>query len=111
LNPIAIALAISVAANVLLGWAYLGQRDTATVAVVKEEQATGAAVACSQGTDTLTKQADSRKKAAAPKREEAKRQAEDHNRKADEILAAPAAAPDDCKSAQARVDAWWGDRK
>ncbi len=32
INPLIVALAISVAANGMLGWAYLGQRDDTTAA-------------------------------------------------------------------------------
>lgn len=108
MNPLAVALVISVLANLFLGSAYLGQRDTATVAVVQQHQATGAATACSQGTEALVTKAEERKVKAAPRREQAKKAAEVHERRADVILATPPAAPaDDCKSAQARIDTWW----
>ncbi len=110
-KALAIALAISVAINAALGWAYLGQRDKAVVSVEKTAQATGAAVACSAGVDSLQKKADLRKAAAAPRIEEAKHAAAVDNTKADAILATPATTPgSDCKSASDRVDAWWADR-
>lgn len=115
MNPLivglVISLAISLAGNAFLGRAYLGQRDTAVVAVVKTEQATGAALACSAGVDDLQTKAETRRLEAAPRVEAAKQAAAAGNRKADVILATPATAPgDDCKSATDRVDAWWADR-
>lgn len=111
MNPLGIVLAISLAANMALGWAYLGQRDAAVVAVERTSQATGAAVACSSGVDKLEKQAETRHAAAAPKIAAAKVAAVTAAKKADVILATPATAPgDDCKSATDRVDAWWADR-
>jgi hypothetical protein len=112
MNPLLLALAISLAANALLGWAYLGQRDTATTAVVQQEQATGAAQACSQGTESLLTEAAENARQGAPKRAAAAQAAEIHDKRADEILATPAAVPgDDCKSAQAQVDLWWKGRQ
>lgn len=110
-QALAIALAISVAINAALGWAYLGQRDKAVASVVKAAQATGAAVACSAGVDSLQKKADERKAAAAPQIEKAKQAAAVDNTKADAILAAPATTRgNDCKSASDRVDTWWAER-
>lgn len=109
MNPLTIILAISLATNCALGYLYLGQRDTATVQTVKTEQATGAAVACTAGVEEVQKAAIIRHREAAPKIEAARQQAETHNKAADLILSTPAAVPgDDCKSAQARVDDWWG---
>jgi hypothetical protein len=114
MNPlllVSIALGLSMLANAFLGDAYLTQRDTATVAVVEKKEAVGAAVQCSKGTEQLVAKADERKKAAAPKREAAKKEAQVLERQADAILATPAAVPsDDCKSAQARIDTWWEGR-
>lgn len=109
---LAISLALSLAGNALLGRAYLGQRDKATVAVVETKQVTGAAVACSKGTESLVTQAVKRKAAAAPEIAAAKQQADAGDKRADVILATPPVAPgDDCRSAQARVDTWWESRK
>lgn len=111
MTPLSIALAISVAINAAVGYAYLGQRDKAVVSVEKTVQATGAAVACSAGVDSLEKKADERHATAAPKIAEAKQVAEAANTKADAILATPATEPgNDCKSASDRVDTWWADR-
>lgn len=111
MNPLMVALAISIAGNCFLGWAYLGQRDTAVVAVERTEQATGAAVACSAGVDELQTKAETRRLEAAPKVEAAKQAAVAGNKKADVILTTPATTPgDDCKSAADRIDTWWADR-
>lgn len=111
MNPLAILLAISLLANVAFGYAYLGQRDTAVIATTETKQATGAAQECSKGVETLQDKAKQRHKEAAPLIEAAKQEAQAGNKRADEILSTPAAAPgDDCRSAQARVDAWWDKR-
>jgi hypothetical protein len=111
MNPLAIVLAISLAANALLGYAYLGKRDTAVVATERTEQATGAAQACSKGVDSLQKQASKRHADSAPRIEQAKQDADAGNQQADTILSTPAAVPgDDCRSAQARVATWWNER-
>lgn len=108
MNPIIIALAISLAINAALGWAYLGQRDAATVATTETKQADGVAQACTEGVKTLGTQAKKRHADAAPKIEEARQQAEAHDKVADQILATPPSVPgDECKSAQAVRDAWW----
>lgn len=112
MSPWAWVLLLSLAANAWLGSAYLGQRDKATVAVVETKQATGAAVECSKGTDSLVTQAVKRKAAAAPKIAAAAQAADAGDKRADVILSTPPAAPgDDCRSAQTRVDTWWENRK
>ena len=113
-SPTLIALAISVAANAVLGWAYLGQRDDTTEARTAlrdmEGQRDGArqlASECSASVDDLRKLADRRYTVAAPARAAAASAAQAHNQRADAILAAPAPIPGDaCASAQARVDSW-----
>jgi uncharacterized protein HemX len=112
MNPItqimAIVLAISLAANAFLGHAYLGQRDKTATEAVQVQQVTTVAQECSKGTEDLAKQADQRQAAAAPKIAAAQQQAQARDKRADVILATPAATPgDDCRSAQARVDDWW----
>ena len=108
LSATVIALAISLLANVGLGWAYLGQRDTATVATTETKQADGVAKACSDGVNNLGKQAAKRHADAAPKVEAARQQAEEAGKLAVQIISTPAAVPGDaCASAQAAMDAWW----
>lgn len=114
INPVLIALAISVAANAALGWAWLGQRDDTTQAQADlrnmQGQRDGArqlASECSASVDDLRKLADRRYIVAAPARAAAASAAHSHNQRADQILAAPALVPGDvCASAQARVDSW-----
>jgi hypothetical protein len=113
-SPILIALAVSVAANAALGWAYLGQRDDATQAQTDlrnmQDQRDGAsqlASECSASVDDLRKLADRRYIVAAPARAAAASAAQGHNQRADVILSTPAPVPGDaCASAQARVDSW-----
>lgn len=112
MSPTHIVLAISLAANAALGYTYLGQRDTATVAKVEQRQAVGMALNCSEGTEKLETAAAQRKTAAAPKIAAAQQQAQQHDREADRIMATPPAVPGDaCASAQAELDTWWETRK
>ncbi len=107
-------LAVLVAGNVLMGWAWLGARDDATKVQAELEAkgqelagVRGAAQACSSKVDELRTLADKRAQEAASARRAAAGRAADHSRKADQILAAPPAVPGDaCASAQVRVDAW-----
>ena len=114
MNPILIALAISVAANAALGWAYLGQRDETAAARAdlrgmegQRDGARQAASACSDSVDDLRELADRRGREAAQARSAASGKAQGHNKRADQILATPAPVLGDaCASAQARVDEW-----
>lgn len=114
MNPILIGLVLSLAANGLLGWAYLGQRDEAT-AVRKDlsamqtqrDGARQAASACSDAVDDLRTLAERRAGEAKAARAEAAARARGHAQRADQILTAPPAVPgDDCRSAQVRVADW-----
>ncbi|MBL7091578.1 MAG: hypothetical protein ISS20_22600 [Acidovorax sp.] len=114
MNPMLVVLGISLAANGLLGWAYLGQRDDTAVAKTAlrdmEGQRDGirqVASECSASVDDLRKLADRRYIVAAPARAAATSAAQGHNQRADTILSTPAPVPGDaCASAQARVDDW-----
>lgn len=114
MSPGQIIILLSLAANAVLGWAYLGQRDDTTQAraELKDMQgqrdgARGAASACSDSIDDLRELADQRGRDAAQARTAAAGKAQGHNQRADEILATPAPVPGDvCASAQARVDDW-----
>lgn len=114
MTPLHIVLLISLAANGALGWAYLGQRDDTTQAKtalndmrVQRDGISEAAGECSASVDDLRKRAELRYNVAAPARAAAASTAQNHNRRADAILAAPAPVPGDaCASAQARVDDW-----
>lgn len=114
MNPVLIALAISVAVNGLLGWAYLGQRDDTTEAKAdlramegKRDGIRQVASACSDSVGDLRELADKRARDAAPARVAAASAAQGHNQRADQILSTPAPVPGDvCASAQTRVDDW-----
>lgn len=112
--PILFGLALSLALNAALGLAYLGQRDKTTEAqsavTAMERQrdvARAVASACSDAVEDLRNVADQRAAEAKAARAEAAAKARGHNKKADSILATPAAVPgDDCRSAQVRVADW-----
>ncbi len=114
INPMLVMLGISLAANGLLGWAYLGQRDDTAVAKTalrdmegQRDGARQAASACSDSVDDLRELADKRARDAAPARAAAASAAQGHNQRADLILSTPAPVLGDaCASAQARVDEW-----
>lgn len=118
MSPGQILILASLAANAVLGWAYLGQRDDTAIAKADlraiEDQRDGArqaASACSDSVDDLRELADKRARDAAPARAAAASAAHGHNQKADAILATPAPVPGDaCASAQARVNDWLKNR-
>lgn len=111
MNPLAVILAISLITNAALGYAYLGQRDTAVEAKTDVKHVEAAAQECSQGTEQLETQAKKRAADAEPKRAAAAAKAAEHNRVADRILTTPPAVPGNaCASAQADLDAWWAGR-
>lgn len=107
INPLVMALAISVAANGLLGWAYLGQRDHATAAQGQRDQARADATACSDATEDLRELADKRRAAAAPARAAASAAAQGLNARSDYTLGLQPKVPGDmCASMQALGDEW-----
>ena len=114
MSPGQILILASLAANAVLGWAYLGQRDETVTARADlrgmEGQRDGArqvASACSDSVEDLRELADRRAREAVAARAAAAGAARDHNQRADQILATPAPVPGDaCASAQARVDDW-----
>lgn len=102
-----LALALSMAGNAALGWAWLGARDQVAIATIERDDARAAASACSDATEALRELADKRgaeaKRAQARAREAASRR----EGRAQQILSTPAAVPgDDCGSARVRVDRW-----
>ena len=112
MNPLPTLLAFSLAINALFGYAYLNQRDTATVAKVEQRQAVGVATKCSEGTEKLAAKAGQREAAAKPKRKAAADKAREHETQAQQILSTPPAGPGNaCASAQAELDNWWERRK
>ncbi|RYF64711.1 MAG: hypothetical protein EOO29_41850 [Comamonadaceae bacterium] len=114
MSPGQIIILASLAANAVLGWAYLGQRDDTTEAKTalgdmqgQRDGARGAASACSDSLDDLRELANKRAREGATARAAAASKAKGHNQRADLILATPAPVPGDvCASAQARVDDW-----
>lgn len=114
MSPGQILILASLAANAVLGWAYLGQRDETAAARAdlrgmegQRDGARQAASACSDSVDDLRELADRRGREAAQARAAAAGKAQSHNKRADQILAPPAPVPGDaCASAQARVDEW-----
>jgi len=111
---LAVLLLVSLVANGVLGWAYLGQRDataaarTAIIGVERERDgARSAAQACSDGVEGLESAAAQRRAQAEPARAAAAAQAQALNQRADYTLStAPAAPGDACASAQALGSAW-----
>ena len=107
INPVFVALALSLAANGLLGWQWLGARDRATVAVTQRDDARADATACSDATDDLRTLADARKKEADKARAVAAGQVKTHDQRADYTLGLRPKNPADmCASMQALGDDW-----
>lgn len=106
-TPVLAALAVSLAANGLLGWAWLGQRDDTTAAISQRDQARGDATACSDATEALRDQASKRRTAAAPARAAANTAAQGLTQRADRTLGLQPKMPGDmCASMQALGDEW-----
>lgn len=107
INPVVIVLGLSLAANGVLGWAYLGQRDDATAAAGQRDQARADATACSDAVEDLRELADKRRAAAAPARAAAGTAAQGLNQRADRTLGLQPKVPGDmCASMQALGDDW-----
>lgn len=111
MNPILLALAISLAANAAIGWAWLGARDEVAAGAVLLEDARGAASACSDATEALRELSDKRAAEAKTARAAAAAKAQTHDQKADAILSKPATSTDDCKAAADRKTEWLKGRK
>ena len=106
-QALALALALSVAGNALLGRAWLSVRDDLAAATVQRDQARSDASACSDATNDLRALADKRQAAAAPGRAAAATVARTLTRRADATLASAPAVPGDmCASLQALGDNW-----
>lgn len=111
MSPITVVLAISLTANAVLGYAYLGQRDTAVATGVREGAAVATAQQCSDGTDQLAQQAAQRDKDAGPARQAAADKNRGHQVRAQELMKSAGAVPGDaCASAEKVVDGWWAQR-
>lgn len=106
-NPLLTALTLSLAANGVLGWAWLGQRDNTAAAISQRDQARSDATACSDATEALREQASKRLTAAAPARAAASTAAQGLNQRADRILGLQPKTPGDMMSSmQALGDEW-----
>lgn len=111
MTPSHIALAISVAANAALCWAWLDARDAATAAIGDHDRARADASASSDATQDHRDLADQRKREADTGRAAARRAAATHEQRAVAILARPACvAGDDCRSAAQRSGDWLASR-
>ncbi len=100
-------LAISLAFNALVGWAYLDQRDATTEATQSAVTARAAAAQCSRAVEGLQAAAAQRAQDAAAARAEADSRASVHDAEADTVLATGPAVPGQaCQSAQVRINAW-----
>lgn len=106
-TPVLGVLALSLAANGVLGWAYLGQRDDTTAANTQRDQARSDAGACSDANEDLRALAEKRKATAAPARAAAASAAQGLNARADYTLGLqPKHTGDMCASMQALGDEW-----
>ncbi|MDP9902601.1 hypothetical protein [Variovorax ginsengisoli] len=115
MNPLimglAIALAVSVAGNASIGWAWLGARDDLATATVERDNARSAATACSDATEDLRELADKRGAEAKVAQAAARRAAKAKGDRANLILTTPPALRgDDCGSARVRIDDWLSGR-
>lgn len=112
MNPGAVVLAISMAANAALGWAWLDACDAATAAIGERDRARADATACSGATENLRDLAYQRKREADIARDTARRDAAGHHLRADAILTkGPTVPGDDCRSATERAEAWLASRR
>ena len=106
-----LALALSMAGNAALGWAWQGARDGREAAVLERDSARFDASACSDATDDLRTLADQRSKDAAAARTAAASAARTHAQRADRTLSkAPAVPGDMCASMQQLGDDWLRER-
>ena len=107
MSPGQIIILLSLAANAVLGWAYLGQRDDTTAAADQRDQARADATACSDAVEDLRELAGKRHAAAAPARAAASAVAQGLNARADYTLGLRPKVPGDmCASMQALGDEW-----
>lgn len=114
MNPLVLALLVSLAANGALGWAYLGQRDKAAIAKAEARDMLGqrdgarqAASACSDAVDDLRDLAAQRAAEAVKARQAATAAARPLERRADYTLGLQPKDPlNQCGSMQALGDEW-----
>ena len=106
-----LALALSMAGNAALGWAWQGARDAKQAAVRERDDAQAAAQACTAAVNGLSRLAIEREASAKTAREAARAEGAKLARRADRTLSkAPAVPGDMCKSMQALGDEWLRER-
>ena len=111
LIAVAIALAASMAGNIMLARSYLAERDDATEARASAGQARDAAKQCDDGVRSLQAAAEARARTAETERDAALRRQRAAQATAAELLARGPKNPADlCASAQAQVDEWLAGR-
>lgn len=104
---LACALALSVAGNAAIGWAWRAARDQVVATTAERDNARAAASACSDATEALRELADKRAAEAKRVQAAARLAAGAHEGRAQQILSTPAAVPgNDCGSARVRVHGW-----
>lgn len=109
---LAAALALSVAGNAALAWAWRAAHDDAVAIEQQRLFAQDAANSCSKSVQKLAGLGIERARRAGVARAAAAASAASGDRRADLILAAAPSVPgDDCKSAQAQISTWLAGRK
>lgn len=108
----AIALAVSLAANVGIGWLWLDARDDRAKAEVEAKNSAELATRCSEGVDSLRAAADRQTAAAeAATRAAAAAQRVAEGRATAILSRAPTVPGNACASAQVQVDDWLATRR
>ena len=107
MSPLAYLLAASIAANAVLGWAWIDARDARTVAEQQRDDVRVDATAASDAVEALDDLAKKRAAAAKPVQAAARAAAVAAQPRAMQQISTPATvAGDDYASAQARLQRW-----
>lgn len=108
---LALALVVSLGANVLLAREYVGAREDVATVKADYRSVASAANQCSDNTKALKAAADAREQAASASIAVALGVARQNGLTASKLLASPPAVPgNDCASARAAADAWLAGR-
>lgn len=106
-----VALAVAMAGNAALGWAWMAARDGRAQAAFERNAARSDAMACTDAVNGLSKLAMEREAEAKAERETAQAQAGKLSARADRTLSkAPSAPGDALRSLQALGDDWLRER-
>ena len=108
-QPLLLALALSLAGNAALGWAWLHERDLAAVAVAALDGAQQDAQACTDAVNGLSQLATDRAAAAKTERAAAKQASGKLYKRADRTLSKPQGTGT-CEGMQALGDDWLRER-